>query len=823
MMVSATGVSIVGKESNGALSRKHLSSLSFAKEIPSVQELSSLLGLKKEQANCVHHLFETAKNERYGSLPSFDALNFTADEWQKITGAIERIEASQVPCSALVKKVLRMIDFFRADVRLRELWREGSSRNLGEVVVSEKSQTSGSKTLLDEVERVFEQGARIHSVVEDRLRPVKFYRTQKAGILPEQELEVRPDIDRLESWSITDKFPQEQEGIIQASVENAWHVMGGLAVVVKGRHKAQAEQGQYNMWGYYPLYIQEIWNEELDDLKPYGVIQHLYDFKKVETTVWMSVKHKSFFVMPSGQEAWGLFDVVNREQVYVDTSKASYFERSVYLGSALAAFSIQYNPSGIKLAETAYKSLPKNIRVVLADSMAVGACAFELISIFSKTTQKVKSASEMIWRLPLRVGMLHGHGGHDLPESLFEGVGIKRRGPYDYPAHSHLSYGLHADVLVPVSKAYAQKLLSRDSYISEQFSRLPPSLLKSKMHPILNGLDPAQFDCTDPKILGRFAPVFAQSPTKAKAELRRVLYEQGLIADPKAFLAVFVGRYAVAKGVYLLKSMAEAVVKAGGQVVCMGIPDTAMQDLEDLEKVVNAPDSELYGKVKIYKKAADQNTLLEGTTLKKGTAIRAAASIGLMPSIEEPMGLVALEYMLQGSIPVVPCHEGFKDTCVALNLPGESGKRLTLEEGANAVMYPGALARSPEAAESAVTWAIENWVLKLSDQEMDQAIFTIRQKTIASRSWYDTTAQSGVIDAYVEMYKTSLQVKQEPTLLQKPQSSFVNAEQKITLREKIKALFGRIGFHLRDLAQRLRACFLKKKPLYVWRSHEVAL
>jgi glycogen synthase len=796
----------------------------FIQKVPKAKEFERLLKLDKKNAEFLYQLFQAVHLEKAAELPSFSQVQLSAKEWQRIIeilGELGSYPSSQV----LACKALRLIEFYRADLLFRTQWKVQAMEAYPSTAantatpVFEKDPEAADKTRskMEAVQQFFAREARIRSVAEDRFRPLVYFRKEGGGFLPVQECGIEPDTARLERWSEKDIYPQESPGILQTSLENAWHTLGGLGVVVKGRHKAHEQEGSYNMWGYYPLYIQEIWNEDLDDLLPFGVISHWYNSKKVESSIWMSPRHKAFFVVPSHEECWALFDIPNAQQVYLSSSKATYFERTAYMGSSLAVFALSYNPQGVKSRIPVYGTLPKNVSIVLADTVDIGATAFELMSVFYRSIAPLVQTRQIRWTAPLRVGMLHGHANHMAPKVVYQGIGIYHQAREIDPS-VHLGFGRHSDILIPVSGSYAQKLKSKNIVTSEFFSLLPLDMLESKMSPILNGLNPAQFDYEDPAILGDFASQFKVSPMAAKAALRQKLYEEGIIPDPERFVAVFVGRYAKAKGIFLLPAMAKALVQHGGQLVCLGLPESAMDDLEELEKQAMDPSSELFGKVKIYKKMEDQSALIPGTTIKRGMGIRAASVLTFMPSIEEPMGLVALEAMLLGSVPIVPCHEGFRDTCKAVNMPSKEGKSLDFDSGATAIMYPADQAHSPEAAAKAVVWAVEHYLKAHSEPKLDQIVSQIRQNTIADHAWYDPVSEGGVIHEYNLLYDQALANRKE-VHLPSSQGHIALVKTSLRVKDRVVGFLRQIWESISAFGRIISQVCLGKRPLFRWRSH----
>ncbi len=125
--------------------------------------------------------------------------------------------------------------------------------------------------------------------------------------------------------------------------------------------------------------------------------------------------------------------------------------------------------------------------------------------------------------------------------------------------------------------------------------------------------------------------------------------------DPKIPLFVFMGRLDAQKGVDILFQAVEAVLESGpeAQFVFMG------SGIEELEEVA----SELEAKFPANFKAV---LSFKGQEKYKTYA---AADFALMPSRYEPCGLVQMEGMRFGVLPIVAPTGGLADTVQDMKVP----------------------------------------------------------------------------------------------------------------------------------------------------------
>jgi starch synthase len=206
---------------------------------------------------------------------------------------------------------------------------------------------------------------------------------------------------------------------------------------------------------------------------------------------------------------------------------------------------------------------------------------------------------------------------------------------------------LYADAIVTVSPTYAKEILlpeygeHLDSVLQER---------REDLTGILNGIDVERFDpSTDASIEFRYSAHHLASRAKNKAVLQRRF---GLPVDEKMMVIGYNGRLAEQKGLALLQEIVKPLLdNLSFQFVALGDGDSRYkQFLKDL--------SEKYPeRVAVYLE-------YDG---KLPRVMYAGADAMLVPSRFEPAGLVQLEAMRYGAIPIVRKTGGLADTVEDFN------------------------------------------------------------------------------------------------------------------------------------------------------------
>ncbi|KAG7035523.1 Granule-bound starch synthase 1, chloroplastic/amyloplastic, partial [Cucurbita argyrosperma subsp. argyrosperma] len=202
---------------------------------------------------------------------------------------------------------------------------------------------------------------------------------------------------------------------------------------------------------------------------------------------------------------------------------------------------------------------------------------------------------------------------------------------------------LEADRVLTVSPYYAQELVSG----VERGVELDNSLRLTTVTGILNGMDVQEWNpATDKYIPIKFN---AEAVTEAKALLKEALQaEVGLPVDRNIPLIGFIGRLEEQKGSDILSAAIPTFIDENVQLVVLGTGKKYLEkQLEELE--IKYPDK--------ARGVAKFNVPL-------AHLINAAADFLIIPSRFEPCGLIQLQAMPYGTIPLVSTTGGLADTVI---------------------------------------------------------------------------------------------------------------------------------------------------------------
>ena len=203
---------------------------------------------------------------------------------------------------------------------------------------------------------------------------------------------------------------------------------------------------------------------------------------------------------------------------------------------------------------------------------------------------------------------------------------------------------LYADKIVTVSPTYAQEILS-----PEYGEKLEGVLQERRgdLTGILNGIDIERFDpATDPLVTVHYNTHHAAARKKNKAVLQQRF---GLARDDEVMIIGYNGRLDEQKGLSLVEeAMRSLLDNLSFQFVALG--DGALEYKKFFKKL----EEDYPGRV---------GTFLEYDE-KLPRTIYAGADAILMPSRFEPAGLVQLEAMRYGAIPIVRKTGGLADTVI---------------------------------------------------------------------------------------------------------------------------------------------------------------
>lgn len=280
---------------------------------------------------------------------------------------------------------------------------------------------------------------------------------------------------------------------------------------------------------------------------------------------------------------------------------------------------------------------------------------------------------------------------------------------------------IYADVINTVSETYSREIM-REEYgwgLDKLFKEL-----RGKLFGVLNGLDYADFNpSTDKLIKKNYSTGSLKNRAENKADLQK---EFDLKVDPNVPILAMEGRIDDQKGVDLVTQTISFILdEFPSQFIVMGSParDDYRNFFEELER-------KYPGRVGTH--------LMSNFALPR--KIFAGADILLMPSKYEPGGIVAIEALHYGTVPLVRATGGLADSVC----DGVTGFKFN--------------SYSPMAFLCAVARALETY----KNKELWQRI--VKRAMEADFSW----AKAG--EKYLDLYDRALKFHHEAALLNPPQA-----------------------------------------------------
>jgi starch synthase len=220
---------------------------------------------------------------------------------------------------------------------------------------------------------------------------------------------------------------------------------------------------------------------------------------------------------------------------------------------------------------------------------------------------------------------------------------------------------MYADLVNTVSETYAREIMT------EEYGRNLASLFKEvqeKMFGVLNGLDNVDFNPATDKIIKNN---YTSKSIKVRAENKIDLQKQfNLDVDPDKPMLAFWGRMDWQKGIDLIMSSIEFVLNEfDAQVIMMGKPgdDNYRQFFTDLE-------AKYPGKVGVH--------LMANFALPR--KIASGADFFMAPSRYEPGGIVVVEAMRYGCVPIVRATGGLADAVENFDPQKDTGYGFTFKK-----------------------------------------------------------------------------------------------------------------------------------------------
>lgn len=242
---------------------------------------------------------------------------------------------------------------------------------------------------------------------------------------------------------------------------------------------------------------------------------------------------------------------------------------------------------------------------------------------------------------------------------------------------------IYSDLVNTVSESYVREIMT--SEYGEGLHDLIKEL-RDKFFGILNGLDYTDFNpSTDHVIKKGFSTKTVAARVENKINLQK---EFGLEANPSVPLLSYVGRLAEQKGMELMKEVLPSLLKEFPvQVVVLGTGESRYRDFfANLEK-------EYPGRVGCH--------LLANFTLPR--KIFAGSDILILPSRFEPAGIVVMEGMRYGAVPVVRRTGGLSDIVNEYNPQDNSGNGFSFHSF-TPLSFFGAVVRALEVYKNKKSW-----------------------------------------------------------------------------------------------------------------------
>lgn len=216
-----------------------------------------------------------------------------------------------------------------------------------------------------------------------------------------------------------------------------------------------------------------------------------------------------------------------------------------------------------------------------------------------------------------------------------------------------------SDVVTTVSERYSKEIQTKefgcglDGVLSQH---------ASKIHGIVNGIDPAEWDpASDPKLPANFTVDRLEGKLKNKSALQQ---ENGLDLDPNSPIISLVARLVEQKGIHLLIEGLEPLLAMGFQFVLLGTGE------EKYHRVLREM-------ARRNRHRCSVHILFDADMAKR---IYAGSDMLLMPSYYEPCGLGQMIALRYGTIPIVRETGGLADTIQNFDEKTSQGNGFTFRE-----------------------------------------------------------------------------------------------------------------------------------------------
>lgn len=286
---------------------------------------------------------------------------------------------------------------------------------------------------------------------------------------------------------------------------------------------------------------------------------------------------------------------------------------------------------------------------------------------------------------------------------------------------------MQSDVINTVSETYAAEIMSHEfgKGLEDVFKEV-----RGKLYGVLNGLDFSDFNPgTDKTIKANFSLQSINKRLINKADIQK---QFNLKANPDIPLLAFWGRLDSQKGIDLVMSTIEFIIsEMETQFVIVGpVVDNGYREFFlNLEKK--------------YPGKVGAHLMFDRPLVRK---VAAGADMFLLPSCYEPGGIVAMEALRYGAIPIVRATGGLADVVFDFNPANSSGNGFVFKNYAKE-SFLVAIIRALETYRNKGVWH------KIIKRAME-----------ADHSW------AGVAQKYLELYQRTLEFRREALAPNSPMS-----------------------------------------------------
>lgn len=231
---------------------------------------------------------------------------------------------------------------------------------------------------------------------------------------------------------------------------------------------------------------------------------------------------------------------------------------------------------------------------------------------------------------------------------------------------------LYSDAINTVSKSYAKEILTKEFGCGLEGLL---SVRRNRLFGILNGVD---YSVWNPKTDGLIAANYDKDSPANKARCKKdLLAQMKLRASQDAPLLGLISRLIEQKGVDIIASCANSIIKLGCNLVILGTGE------EKYHRLLSAL-------AKKHPKNIAVRIAFDNPLAHK---IEAGCDMFLMPSRFEPCGLNQMYSLKYGTIPVVRAVGGLNDTIIDYTQDKNSGNGFKFNK-ANAADFINALKRA---------------------------------------------------------------------------------------------------------------------------------